>query len=292
MGKLNLEEVDLYGLLGLKVNANINDIRTAYRKKALKCHPDKNPDNPKAAELFHQLTEALEILLDESARAAYDKLLKGKEAARLRYEELDEKRKKFKEDLEARERAHFAKNKGQKTEEQKLQEEIARLQKEGAKLVEEEIRKLQEEVNRELSGSEGNTEDGSQYKIKIQWNVGENDDGGYNEEILERIFRKYGDIAALAVSQKKGKQGLALIEFKEKKAAELAIKIELGLIHNPLKLKWVNKDLRMSHKSNISAGSSLVTERDYESLVLRKMRQAEERKRLIEKMMKEDAESN
>lgn len=73
---------------------------------------------------------------------------------------------------------------------------------------------------------------------------------------------------------------------------ELAIKIELGLIHNPLKLKWVNKDLRMSHKSNISAGSSLVTERDYESLVLRKMRQAEERKRLIEKMMKEDAESN
>jgi len=43
-------------------------IKKAYRKKALSCHPDKNPDNPKAAELFHELANALEILIDESAR--------------------------------------------------------------------------------------------------------------------------------------------------------------------------------------------------------------------------------
>lgn len=51
----------------LKVEIDLQ-VKKAYRKKALKCHPDKNPDNPKAAELFHQLTRALEILTDESAR--------------------------------------------------------------------------------------------------------------------------------------------------------------------------------------------------------------------------------
>jgi len=45
-------------------------VKKAYRKKALVCHPDKNPDNPKAAELFHQLSKALEILTDESARVS------------------------------------------------------------------------------------------------------------------------------------------------------------------------------------------------------------------------------
>lgn len=39
-------------------------IKKAYRKKALKCHPDKNPDNPEAAEEFNQLKKILEVLLD------------------------------------------------------------------------------------------------------------------------------------------------------------------------------------------------------------------------------------
>jgi DnaJ family protein C protein 17 len=45
-------------------------VKKAYRKKALECHPDKNPDNPKAAELFHELSKALEILTDVSARVS------------------------------------------------------------------------------------------------------------------------------------------------------------------------------------------------------------------------------
>lgn len=39
-------------------------IKKAYRKKALKCHPDKNPDNPEAAAEFDQLQKILEVLLD------------------------------------------------------------------------------------------------------------------------------------------------------------------------------------------------------------------------------------
>uniref|UniRef100_A0A8I5T0U0 DnaJ homolog subfamily C member 17 n=1 Tax=Pongo abelii TaxID=9601 RepID=A0A8I5T0U0_PONAB len=79
-------------------------VKKAYRQKALSCHPDKNPDNPRAAELFHQLSQALEVLTDAAARAAYDKVRKAKKQAAERTQKLDEKRKKVKLDLEARER--------------------------------------------------------------------------------------------------------------------------------------------------------------------------------------------
>lgn len=71
----------------------------------MKLHPDKNPDNPNAASEFHKLSKILEILTDESARKAYDKVLKGRKEAALRHRELDSKRRKLKEDLEARERS-------------------------------------------------------------------------------------------------------------------------------------------------------------------------------------------
>uniref|UniRef100_A0A8C9AQC9 DnaJ homolog subfamily C member 17 n=1 Tax=Prolemur simus TaxID=1328070 RepID=A0A8C9AQC9_PROSS len=80
------------------------EVKKAYRQKALACHPDKNPDNPRAAELFHQLSQALEVLTDAAARAAYDKVRKAKKQAAERTQKLDERRKKVKLDLEARER--------------------------------------------------------------------------------------------------------------------------------------------------------------------------------------------
>lgn len=79
-------------------------IKKAYRKKALECHPDKNPDDPNAANLFHQLSKVLEILSDEKARKAYDKVLDARKSAALRHRELDSTRKKLKEDLELREK--------------------------------------------------------------------------------------------------------------------------------------------------------------------------------------------
>lgn len=48
----------------------------AYRKLALVKHPDKNPDNPKAADEFQQLQRAYDLLCDKEARAALDQLLK------------------------------------------------------------------------------------------------------------------------------------------------------------------------------------------------------------------------
>lgn len=69
----------------------------------MKYHPDKNPDNPSASDLFQKLSKAYNILTDPAAKASYDKWLKAKHAAKKRHEELNVKRRKLKESLEKRE---------------------------------------------------------------------------------------------------------------------------------------------------------------------------------------------
>lgn len=67
----------------------------------------------------------------------------------------------------------------------------------------------------------------------------------------------------------------------------MAVDFEIGLNSNPLKFEWVDGP----PKRNITAGS-LVRDSDYESITLTKLRQEEERKRLIAQMMAEDAEED
>ncbi len=63
---------DYYEVLGINRDASDDEIKKAYRKLAMKYHPDRNPDNPKAEESFKEAKEAYEILSDEQKRAAYD----------------------------------------------------------------------------------------------------------------------------------------------------------------------------------------------------------------------------
>lgn len=321
--------IDLYGLIGVEISATESEvsnfffiylnivliffysnicfiksiflifiqIRKAYRKKALVCHPDKNPDNPKAAELFHELASALEVLTDESARAAYDRVLNAKQAAALRHSELDSKRRKLIEDLERREKEASTKQASRrhgysadKTPEEQLKDEMDRLRNEGSRLLEEEQELMRKQLAEErLKMQESSRKwDSSQHRIKIKWKAekGDETNGGYNETVLRNYLKKYGDIVALIVSGKK--RGSAVVEFKTQEAAEMAVDYEKGDMKNPITLEWIGNAPNNANR-NANGSSTTITDTDFESIVLRQMRQAEERKRLIEQMMRDEA---
>ncbi|XP_023658038.2 dnaJ homolog subfamily C member 17 [Paramormyrops kingsleyae] len=304
-----LLQMDLYGLLGVEEGATEKEVKKAYRQRALTCHPDKNPDNPKAAELFHQLSQALEVLTDAAARAAYDKVRKAKKQAEERTRRLDDKRKKIKLDLEAREREAEAHSVEEIKVARTLEEEITRLREEGSRQLQEEQRLIKEQIQREREaqlygvpaapgpprGSPSNSN--VTPKLKLKWKSKKEDEtnGGYSRDFLCSLLQKYGDVLNVVVSGKKN--GSAVVEFATVRAAELAYKNELGLTENPLKISWLEGQPEVIAPASQStdgpfrpAQGSLSSERDYESLVLMRLRQAAERQRLIEQMQREDEE--
>ncbi|XP_024588151.1 dnaJ homolog subfamily C member 17 isoform X4 [Neophocaena asiaeorientalis asiaeorientalis] len=277
-----LLQMDLYALLGIEEKATDKEIKKAYRQKALSCHPDKNPDNPRAAELFHQLSQALEVLTDAAARAAYDKVRKAKKQAAERTQKLDERRKKVKLDLEARERQAQAHGSDEEEEEESqstgtLEQEIKRLREEGSRQLEEQQRVIQEQIRQEreqrLRGMAENPESRGTPKLKVspadlratshhllsaeqmlpwaQLKWKSKSQGRYSRDVLLRLFQKYGEVLNLVLSSKKA--GTAVVEF-----------------------------------ATIKAAGSVRSERDYESLVMMRMRQAAERQQLIAQMQQED----
>jgi len=64
---------DPYSILGVSKGADEKAIKSAYRKLAKELHPDRNQDNPKAAERFAEITHAYDLLSDAQKRGQYDR---------------------------------------------------------------------------------------------------------------------------------------------------------------------------------------------------------------------------
>lgn len=286
----DITSIDLYGLLGIEQTSSIQEIKKAYRKKALTCHPDKNPDNPETVALFLRLSKALEVLIDETARLAYDKILNARKAVEQRHRKLDSQRKKFKEELDAREQqAHSGSYFSSTTnaDEERLKKRIDLLRQEGSKQLKEEVDYIKRKLYERMSDPSSNC------RLKIHWNNHE----GYDVQSLHSVFSKYGKITALVISQKK--KGSALIEFSSPKAVMSAIH-ETGNERNPLKAEFLSTAYNKRCKTHIPKHSSpniFTSDNDekvtcdideFEANVLGLLKQAQERKNLSEDIKNED----
>lgn len=65
---------DFYEVLGVSKTASADEIKKAYRKLAMKYHPDRNPDDPQAEEKFKEASMAYEVLSDDQKRSTYDRM--------------------------------------------------------------------------------------------------------------------------------------------------------------------------------------------------------------------------
>lgn len=99
---------DYYEVLGIEQGSTLPQIRTAYRRVALKYHPDKFRDDPeRAAEMFRKLTAISDLLSDPAKREQYDRTYTARKNAQKRFEALDNDIRQKRVELELREQASF-----------------------------------------------------------------------------------------------------------------------------------------------------------------------------------------
>ncbi|XP_074853096.1 dnaJ homolog subfamily C member 17 isoform X3 [Carettochelys insculpta] len=187
-----------------------------------------------------------------------------------------------------------------------LYRQIIRLREEGSRQLEEQQKLIQEQIRLErahqVQGRQhGNGVEGKGTpKLKLRWKCKKDDEtkGGYSKEVLLQILQKYGEVLNLVISSKK--TGSAVVEFATVKAAEMAVKNEVGLINNPLKISWLEGEPQNNPSTKFpdstsqarTSQDSVLSARDYESLVMMRMRQAAERQQLIEQLQREEEEES
>lgn len=263
----DITQLDLYELFGVEETATTEEITSAFRKKAVKCHPDKYPNDKDKLELFLLIRKASELLTDKQARQAYDADRKHRKLQKERLSQMDDKRKKFKEDLERNEQkaSQTVKTTINTATSQRLRAEVERLRREGSRLIDEELEKLHNIVEQEKQKSSLNH---IHIIIKYLPNT-----PSYTDNELREIFKKYGNISTI-VNQYPTR---ALIEFNDNHISQF-IQHEKGLQEKPFASVKIKKD------KNSATSSSPMTQKqadtvdltkpefeDFEAMMLRKM---------------------
>ncbi|TIA76162.1 hypothetical protein E3P92_00124 [Wallemia ichthyophaga] len=149
-------DLDAEKVLDVAAGASEADVRKAYRKRSLKVHPDrtrlnsaKNPDNPTAAEEFHKLTIAAEILLDPSKRAKLADIAAANKAKAQRFEKFDSRRQDLQTELERREKEAAVAALEKKSRKRDAQTELERIREEGKRMRMDKTQQLNEDLERE-----------------------------------------------------------------------------------------------------------------------------------------------
>ena len=169
MTEEELMKEDLYALFDIPPDADENTIRKAYRKSALKYHPDKNPDDKKASDKFNKLSVALTILGDKDKRIKYDIKRANKNRQQARLNEMDKARRAAREHMDMREKfgaEYFRRKASEMEKEQQMREEGKRVLEEEMRLMREEILKEKEQRAKEIEKQRRRHQEYFRLKIK------------------------------------------------------------------------------------------------------------------------------
>ncbi|KJE88471.1 hypothetical protein CAOG_00126 [Capsaspora owczarzaki ATCC 30864] len=275
MTESDMLKEDLYKLLNVEPTATEKEIAKAYRVGALKCHPDKNPDNPAAHELFQRLSRAYEILGDEKARQAYDGLLTARNVNKARVSAMNDRQRELRADLERRESeasarraaaaaAGAAENGGAANKRPRMDEdhlraqlahEIERLRKDGMRRLQEEQEKMRRTIEEERKQAthaayaftseaqpmQQHDAQSASASVVIRWNPSA--DPPLTEDTLREMLGACGGLDTLLTSKNPGS---AVASFASLEGAARALAAATNLSNAPigadLKLKIILKE--------------------------------------------------
>jgi DnaJ family protein C protein 17 len=212
---------DFYELLGVPFDVEEAALKRAYRKASIRVHPDKNPDNKDAANLFIALGWARDILQDEKLKGEYDRARTRRREKAFQDELLSGNRRKMKEELERRERqsADFGaslkrKRAADMSEAEKREQEIQRLAEDG-KRRRMELQARREQARKEQEGAAAELVKSPEPRaprpgesaeldrtIKVRFHR-EGDMATWDKDTIRRMFDKYGKVDSIIMGKDK-----------------------------------------------------------------------------------------
>ncbi|CAM9907366.1 unnamed protein product [Chrysoparadoxa australica] len=289
---------DWYAILGVVNTATEDQIKKSYRKLALKCHPDKNPDNPEAAKQFDKLTRSRDFLLHAKTRKEYDEKKAAREARDAlnakRTEAMGIRRRRMMDKLNETEKGVVGQRAAEAKEAAKKLAELNKLKEEGRRRREAaadaahakrgQFQGMRESAKRKAGG--GDQAPLEERQVKVKWKRKQH---SHSDDTLANLFGKFGHVEGVVLYGTAGNS--AIVTFETAEASGKAVD-EFG-DGEGLRASHVGSRKRSRQEipkhQEVPQGEqgkreSNVSEADYESLVMMRMRQAAERRRLIREM--------
>ena len=244
-------DTDFYDLLGVTFETSQKDIDRAWRRTALKYHPDKVGNDPVAKEKFHLAQIGYDLLSDPASKALYDNARTARLQRKRQNELFEGRRRQMKDDLEARERGIKRPREEDEGAEEKLEREIRRLAEDGKRRRKEREDALRKEIQKESEnaeaaantpGSSNGHADGATMApstvseidrtVKVRWPV-DGKGGSITADGVKELFSAFGPIESadllnpkmlrLGKKQKKQLAVVCMIQYKSVVGAHAAV---------------------------------------------------------------------
>ena len=244
-------DTDFYTLLGITFETSQKDIDRAWRRTALKYHPDKVGNDPVAKEKFHLAQIGYDLLSDPASKAIYDNARNARLQRKRQNELFEGRRRDLKNDLEARERGVKRPREEGQGDEEKLEMEIRRLAEDGKRRRKEREEALRRDMQKEAEISDGAAQTPGSASpnpsaaakvpsgvsdidrtVKVRWPV-EGEGGSITADHIKVLFSHFGSIESadllspkmlrLGKKQKKQLAVVCMIQYKSVVGAHAAV---------------------------------------------------------------------